>query len=535
MKISSLLSGFSILQLLLFSFCYLNSFHTATSYSFSDCLANSKIPKNQLKNIIHTQCSTNYTTVLDDYIRNGRFNTSTTHKPALIITPFQESDVQEIVSCAKKVNLHLKIRSGGHDYEGLSYTSKTTFAILDMFNLRSIDLNIKEETAWVQAGATLGELYHKIWENSKVHAFPAGVCLTLGIGGHISGGGYGTMLRKYGTSVDNVVDAKIVDANGRILDRECMGEDLFWAIRGGGGGSFGVVLSYKINLVRVPKNVTVFKVRRTLEQNATDLVYRWQNIADKFEKELFVRVFLQAVNSTTTPGKMTVRASFIAMYLGDSDTLVSIMEEKFPELGLKKEDCMEMSWLKSTLFWADFPENTPEAAVLNRKSRSSLAFKMKSDYVKTPISKGDLGTIFDKMIESKIVWMMWNPYGGRMSEIPETETAFPHRAGNIYKIQYLTYWNETGPASDKASIDIVRKFHDFMTPFVSKNPRQAFLNYRDIDIGSTDNVGPNAYGEARVYGEKYFNGNFDRLVQVKTRVDPTNFFRNEQSIPVLKN
>ncbi|KAL7102566.1 hypothetical protein ACP275_08G127800 [Erythranthe tilingii] len=507
MKISSLLSGFSILQLLLFSFCYFNSFHTATSYSFSDCLANSKIPKNQLKNIIHTQCSTNYPTVLHDYIRNGRFNTSTTHKPALIITPFQESEVQEIVSCAKKVNLHLKIRSGGHDYEGLSYTSKTTFAILDMFNLRSIDLNIKEETAWVQAGATLGELYHKIWENSKVHAFPAGVCLTLGVGGHISGGGYGTMLRKYGTSVDNVVDAKIVDANGRILDRECMGEDLFWAIRGGGGGSFGVVLSYKINLVRVPKNVTVFKVRRTLEQNATDLVYRWQNIADKFEKELFVRVFLQAVNSTTTPGKMTVRASFIAMYLGDSDKLVSIME-KFPELA---------------------------QAVLDRKSRSSLAFKMKSDYVKTPISKGDLGRVFKKLIESKIVWMMWNPYGGRMSEIPETETAFPHRAGNIYKIQYLTYWNETGPASDKASIDIVRKFHDFMTPFVSKNPRQAFLNYRDIDIGSTDNVGPNAYREARVYGEKYFNGNFDRLVQVKTKVDPTNFFSNEQSIPVLKN
>ncbi|GAY33900.1 hypothetical protein CUMW_008650 [Citrus unshiu] len=72
--------------------------------------------------------------------------------------------------------------------------------------------------------------------------------------------------------------------------------------------------------------------------------------------------------------------------------------------------------------------------------------------------------------------------------------------------------------------------YSFMTPFVSKSPRSAYLNYRDVDIG-INHHGEDSYAEGKVYGEKYFNGNFDRLVKVKTMVDPENFFRNEQSIP----
>ena len=82
-----------------------------------------------------------------------------------------------------------------------------------MFNLRSIDVNIGDETAGVQAGATLGELYYRIWEKSRFHGFPPGICPTIGVGGHLSGGGYGNMLRKYGLSVDHIMDAKIVNVN----------------------------------------------------------------------------------------------------------------------------------------------------------------------------------------------------------------------------------------------------------------------------------------------------------------------------------
>ena len=121
-----------------------------------------------------------------------------------------------------------------------------------------------------------------------------------------------------------------------------------------------------------------------------------------------------------------------------------------------------------------------------------------------------------------------------MSEIPAEAAPFPHRAGNLAKIQYAANWNEGGEEVTDYYINLTRKLYSFMTPFVSKNPRDAFFNYKDLDLGINHN-GKASYQEGRVYGIKYFKGNFNRLVEIKTKVDPGNFFRNEQSIPTLPN
>ncbi|KAJ0763683.1 putative tetrahydroberberine oxidase [Helianthus annuus] len=398
--------------------------------------------------------------------------------------------------------------------------------ILDMFNFRAVDVNITAETAVVQVGAQLGDLYYRIWEKSKVHGFPAGACPTVGAGGHISGAGYGTMIRKYGLTVDHVIDAKIVNVNGKVLDRKAMGEDLFWAIRGAGGSSFCVILSFTVKLVPVPKVTTVFRVEKTMEQNLTDIILKWQSVMSTIDHDLFIRLLLQPKEVNK---KNTVRGTFMSLFLGDSNRLLGLMSKTFPELGLKKEDCFEVSWIQSALYWANFDFNqTKPELLLDRHTDIVKFLKRKADYVQTPIPKVGLTAILNKLIELGDVGLVFNPYGGRMNEVPANATPMPHRAGNLYKIQYSLNWEETDPKATEKNMNQCKVMFEFMTNYVSKNPRGAFLNYRDFDIGVNSGDG---FNSGKIYGEKYFKGNFERLVKVKTSVDPDNFFRNEQSIP----
>lgn len=398
-----------------------------------------------------------------------------------------------------------------------------------MFLLRSVVIDLKNESLWVESGATIGEVYYRIAEISGVHGFPAGVCPTVGVGGHFSGGGYGNMMRKFGLSVDNILDAKIVDVDGRILDRKSMGEDVFWAIRGGGGASFGVIVSWKIKLVSVPEIVTVFRVEKTLEQGGGDIVHQWQYVADKIHDGLFIRV---VVSPAKRKEKKTIKSKFNALFLGNADELLDVMNESFPELGLIGEQCIEMSWIDSVLFWYNYPVGTSTDILLERHSSEEKFLKRKSDYVQKPISKIGFDGIWKKMIELGKVSLTFNPYGGKMSEISEVETPFPHRAGNIYKIQYSVNWKEESNDVANQYLDRIRKLYDYMTPYVSNSPRSSYGNYRDVDIG-VNGDGDVSYEEASIWGKKYFKGNFDRLVEVKTAIDPSNFFKYEQSIPSL--
>ncbi|KAK9098063.1 hypothetical protein Syun_025108 [Stephania yunnanensis] len=182
----------------------------------------------------------------------------------------------------------------------------------------------RHNNAWVQAGATLGELYYSIAEKSHVHGFPSGQGRTIGVGGHFSVAGFGPMLRKYGTAADQIIDARLVNANGEVLNREAMGEDLFWAIRRGGASSFGVVLAWKINLVAVPPIVTVASLDKAYEQGATELVHKWQTVASRqVPRELYIELIVGVSNNTNRlAGRRAIELKFKVMFLGPSKKLM---------------------------------------------------------------------------------------------------------------------------------------------------------------------------------------------------------------------
>ncbi|KAG5391873.1 hypothetical protein IGI04_021836 [Brassica rapa subsp. trilocularis] len=378
--------------------------------NFLQCFSNqTKSPPNSLSDVVLPQTAPAFTPTLRAYIRNARFNTSTTSKPAIVIAARSEPHVQAAVLCTKSLNVQLKTRSGGHDYEGVSYTSNVPFFVLDMSNLRNI--TVLGESAWVGAGATLGEF-----------------------------------------------------------------------------------------------------------------------VAPKTDPSLFMRLLLQPV---TRNKAQTVRASVVALFLGKSSDVLSLLTRDFPELGLKQENCTELTWIQSVLWWANNDNATqvkPEI-LLDRNPDSASYGKRKSDYVEKEITKEGLDYLMRKMIEVGKTGLVFNPYGGKMSEVATTATPFPHRT-KLYKVQHSINWKDPGTAAESSFLQQTRSFYSYMAPYVTQNPRHTYLNYRDLDIG-VNTHGPNSYREAEVYGRKYFGENFDRLVKVKTAVDPQNFFRDEQSVPTL--
>ncbi|KAL2343701.1 hypothetical protein Fmac_004986 [Flemingia macrophylla] len=478
--------------------------------NFFQCLYNYPHNATSISKVLYTQANSSYSSILRFSIQNPRFSNASS-KPLVIVTPLDVSHVQATIICSQRQGMQIRTRSGGHDYE----------------------VDVENSTAWVQAGATIGELYYSISQKSKTLGFPADLARVYNGGDSsftlkrktydseqeeithlkqelaeykekihrleqeqrdfqsvvMQGGGYGFLMRKYGLAADNIIDAHIVDVKGNVLDRESMGEDLFWAIRGGGGASFGVIVAWKLKLVPVPPTVTVFNVPRTLEQNATEIIHKWQLVVNNLDDGLMIRINIQRENSCLS-GKPTIQATFESMYLGGVDELIPLMQKSFPELGLVRGDCLEMSWIDSVLYMA-------------RSTRD----------------------------EARSAFIQFTPYGGRMDEISESEIPFPHRSGNIFHIHHLVHWQEDEAA--QRHMEWIGRLYSYMEAYVSKSPRAAYLNYRDLDIGINNN-GYTSYSQASIWGFKYFMNNFNRLARVKAKVDPLNFFRNEQSIPPLK-
>ncbi|KAH7668407.1 FAD linked oxidase N-terminal protein [Dioscorea alata] len=415
---------------------------------------------------------TTFSHLLHFSIQNLRFS-SLLPKPSIIILPSSLADLISSILCSTHSHLSIRLRSGGHSYEGLSYLSSLPFSLIDLINLNHLHFHPSSLSLWVQTGSTLGQTYHFISTLNHSLAFSAGSCPTVGIGGHISGGGYGFLSRKYGLAADNVIDAILVDFSGRVLDRKSMGEDVFWAIRGGGGGTWGAVFAWRLQLLPVPTTVTGFIVNR---------LGSWQRVGPSLPDEFYLSVFIgaglpQMVNRTVEPNRTV--------------------------------------------------EDLKDRVLHDRKF-----FKAKSDYVREPISRQDWMAVIEWLVMEPKAHLILDPYGGAMSRINGGDLPFPHRDGNLYGIQYLIEWTAEDEGKGQEYIEWLREFYEFTRGLVSKGPRAAYVNYLDLDLGVNywDLNGDNA----RVYGEKYYLGNYDRLVKAKTAIDPNNVFNNPQSVPPLR-
>ncbi|KAK9131302.1 hypothetical protein Sjap_011789 [Stephania japonica] len=489
-------------------------------------------------NSVHNFTSTpnDHHRLLNLVIQNPIFTRPAFNKPATIVLPQSKEQLATTISCCTHGSWTIRLRSGGHSYEGLSQTAQTPFVIIDLMNLNRVEIDLGSETAWVESGATLGEVYYVISQASNEHGFPAGYCPTVGSGGHISGGGFGMLSRKYGLASDNVVDAMLIDSTGRILDRGLMGEDVFWAIRGGGGGTFGAIYAWKIKLVKVPKRVTVFRFfKRNMDIEAsTNLLHKWQSVGPTLEDNFSLLTALFKADENIDIGGSFL-LEFHGFYLGPKSEAISRIDQVYSDLKIPTDEYLEVSLIESLAHIAGLD------SVAQMKDRflkyDDRGFKAKIDLPKSPLPLKAITGVLERLLKEPRGFVVFNGLNGMMSKISSGASPFPHRKGTLMMVEYIVAWNMDEDMESDKFLSWLNELYEYVGQFIDDKPRVSYVNHVDFDLGEIDwrneSSASNAIEISRIWGEKYFLSNYDRLVRAKTEIDPNNVFQHPQSIPPL--
>ncbi len=417
-------------------------------------------------------------------------------KPGLVVRALGTADICTAVNFARDNGLRMSIRAGGHQIAGLAVEDGTM--MLDLSLMRSVHVDPAARTARIEPGATLGDVDRE----TQVHglALPVGVNSTTGIAGLTLGGGFGWITRKYGMTIDNLVSADVVTADGTVLKAsENENPDLFWALRGG-GGNFGVVASFEFRLHQVGPEVMSGLVVHPIA-DAARLLPEFRAICDEAPDELTVwAVLRKAPPLPFLPedwhGKEVL--VFAACYAGDMAEGEAAMA-KLRSLGSPIADVIGphpfVGWQA-----AFDPLLTPG----ERNYWKSRDFIALTDGTIDNIL-ASVASLPDPQCEVFIAHL-----GGAMARVPTDATAFPQRDAH-FTMNVHTRWSD--PAMDAACIGWAR---DLFDKTAADSAGSVYVNFMPSD-------------EVGRIGEAY-GGNLDRLRYVKSVYDPGNLFRVNHNI-----
>ena len=415
------------------------------------------------------------------------FNARFSRFPKAIVMCSSVEDVQNAVRWARENDVPLRARSGRHSYE--AYSVVDDGLVIDVSGLDDIRVDTATGQAVVGAGVHLSELYHRLWDFGVT--VPGGTCPGVGIAGLTLGGGIGFLSRQYGLTCDNVVAVDLVDAEGQTLrasDDEHA--DLFWALRGGGGGNFGIATAF------------TFRVLPIGDVALSTVIWPWQDLAEaldawqRWAPSTDPRLASGFVVSSPSEGSVSSAAQFN----GSADELRALLD---PLLGAGSPGAPQIR----TVPYLTAVESFAGADVAHSTFKNTGAF------VTAPLSQEAIGTFVAQMEASPggdaVVGFFAG--GGAVADIAPTATAFVHRNA-LFDIQYQAYWHDAADAErDVAWVGAIR---DAMLPYTNGS----YVNYIDTDLPD--------------WATAYYGENLPRLQRVKAQYDPDNVFNGPQSIPL---
>lgn len=420
-------------------------------------------------------------------------------RPALITRCSGTADVIEAVNFARTHNLLTAVRGGGHNVSGSG--SCEGGIMIDLSLMKSVHVDPKAKKARVQGGATLGDMDRE----TQVYglAAPAGNVSTTGIAGLTLGGGLGHLRRKYGLAIDNLLSVDLVTADGQALTAsENENADLFWGIRGG-GGNFGVVTSFEFRLHPVGPMVTLCAVWYSAE-NAKELFAHWRDFMTKAPEEFSSLGLIWSVPAIPDfpdehHGKRAVLLA--GVHCGPVKEGEQVIQP-LRELGTPLLD------MSGPAPWTDV-----QSAFDPFFPKGQRYYYFKSRYLKN-LDESTIDALLPRAINPpvpSVLIAIWH-YGGAMQRVDNTKTAFMGReAPFLFSVDAI--WDDPKETEDVVAYS--QAYLAEMDPFSSEG---SYVNF----------AGLGEEGEALVRAA--YGVNYDRLVALKNKYDPTNLFRLNQNI-----
>ncbi|MGN2636363.1 FAD-binding oxidoreductase [Nocardia takedensis] len=461
-------------------------------------------------------------------------------RPDRIFVPTSGEEVRDAVRRSVADGQRMAVRSGGHCFEGFVDDERTR-SIIDIGRMTAVGWDAEQRAFSVQAGAELKGVYDALLAGWGV-TLPCGICLGVGAGGHVAGGGYGPLSRQFGLVADHLygVEVVTVDAQGRaetvLATKDGPNADLWWAHTGGGGGNFGVVTRY---LFRSP-GADGDDPRRALPAAPSSMLHS-RLVVPALTEDMFVRFlgnYLSFFERHSAPGDpfagLYAPMSFRTVGVASAQMIILLdastpgAEQRFDEFVAAVSDGVfpppvvqprTRASYKDTVGQVYYPKgNTPRV-------------KVKSAYLRRAYSTEQLRVFYRYLTELCIIGeteVEFLPFGGAINAVAPDATAFPARHA-FMKMLIHSAWRL--PIDDERHISWTREVYREVyaatggVPVANESNDGCYINYPDPDLAD-----PALNTSGTPWHELYYGGNYPRLQRVKAAADPGDQFRHVLSV-----
>jgi FAD/FMN-containing dehydrogenase len=430
---------------------------------------------------------------------DGFLTVSETAGPEAIVLCREPADAAATIAFARRFGLKTAVRSGGHCFAGRSFTSGV---VIDVSPMRSV--SVAGGVATLGAGARLGEVYESLAAEQLTIA--AGCGPSVGIAGLALGGGVGILGRKYGLTCDQLLGAQIVLADGRVVDcDERHDEELFWALRGAGGGNYGVVTSLRFRPVPAPA-ATGFHLAWPYAEAAA-VLGTWQEWAPDAPEELAASVLITLFGDLDQPPLVHV---FGAMADTESET-ISLLDELVVRIGSDPATTASAhgSYVETKRYLAGLGDQF-EQIEREREAQPVPSFS-KSEFFERPLPREAIDALLANFAAARVAGQSREldcmPLGGAYNGVPADATAFPHRSARFLLKHAVVFDRDASTEEKGAARRWLTRSWESVHPWGTGG---VYVNFHEPDLREPETA--------------YYGPNWERLRSVKRRYDADDVF-----------